>query len=231
MKARLGIIGGLGSAAGVRMAQQLVELAQQAGASKDEEFPAFTLMNVPTGGMDATGFTDGDLVKSALKHAVKMLDANECRYIAIACNTAYHFYDELDMATHAEVLNMPLIACKETKGCTKVGVLSSESSKALRVYARWLEHLKIEPILTTDDEQVMLNLVIETLIMHQPTSFEAGLLRRIAMKMKDRGAQSVIVGCTELSLLPEVVCQGCQQEIPLIDAGRVTMAKALSLLS
>lgn len=225
MSSRIGVIGGLGPSAGIRMAQQLVELAQDRGAILDADFPDFMLLNVPAKGMNELGFTDPEAIRHALVQAIKLLAKADCRYIVIACNTAHLFYEDLDELTHAEVLNMIEIACDEVRGCKSVGVLSSESTKEYRLYAGALEERKIHPVLTNFHEQTSLNKIVANVMAGTHDQHDEFRLIGIIDAMVSRGAEKVILGCTELPLV-------LSRKIPasIVDAGRVTIAKALSRL-
>lgn len=226
MSKKLGIIGGFGAHAGVRMAQQLVELAQARGAARDEDFPDFMLLNVPARGMSEKGLEDAESVRQALRSAVKTLARNECRYIVMACNTAHAFYEELDALTHAEVLDMIHIACQEVKECKAVGILSSETTKDLRLYESTLKYMSIKPIVMTTIEQQLVNGLISKAIAGTTGEVDEGQLCVLIDSLRSRGAERVILACTELPLVLKTVSPAP----PVVDAGLATITKALSLL-
>jgi aspartate racemase len=222
---KLGIIGGLGAAAGVRMAQQLVELAQHKGATRDQDFPRFVLLNVPARGMSEYGIENGDSIRCALRTAVRTLARIDCEYIVVACNTAHLYHQELNQLTHSEVLNMIEIAADQVAKCRKVGILCSETTRQARLYERALVDRRVVPVRTTEREQASVNLIIANAISGKNDMRDTFRLLNIIDSMIDRGAEQLIVGCTELPL----TLNGSTTR-PLVDAGRAVMAKALSLL-
>jgi aspartate racemase len=226
----LGIIGGLGAMAGVRMAETLVQLAQERGASSDEQFPRFILLNAPLKGMGATGFIgNGESIRSGLHHAVKMLSRMDCEYIVVACNTAHTFFSELNSLTHSEVLNMIDIACDAAADCKKAGVLCSESTRQLRLYEQAMAERHIIPVRATNAEQDMINQVIGNVIAGDNAISDSNLLETVIDSMIKRGAKKAIIGCTELPIALCLPSKPWLKDV-VIDAGRAVMARALSLL-
>jgi aspartate racemase len=222
--ARIGIIGGLGAMAGVRMAQQLVELSQERGANRDEDFPDFLLLNVPARGMSEKGLVDPEFVFSALRKAVKLLSHAKCKYIVVACNTAHVFHTQLNNSTHAEVLNMIEAAADAVKGCKAVGVIGSETTKAIKLYGKALAKRGIREIRTTDKEQDCVNNIINQVIAGRLKDIDRFRLAQVVDNLGNRGAERTILGCTELpvALLKRVAPR-------TVDAGREVMKRALSL--
>jgi aspartate racemase len=231
VKKTLGIIGGMGAAAGVRLAEHLVLCAQRAGAKTDSDFPDFMLYNLPLVGMDETGIIDGAPVKRQLHEAFNRMNSWKCDYVIAACNTVHCFYQDMQSWCNGTVLNMVEIACDRTKetGSRKVGLLCSETTGKIGFYQEALCRRGIDPVLVTYDQQKVLNRAISAVIVGNGHAKHklACAVEKVAWQLHGRGAEQIIVGCTELPMVlrPNAV------PVSLIDAGAVAIEHALGLIS
>ncbi len=203
IKKTIGVLGGMGAAASANFYQKLVEIAQKDyGAIEDDDFPAIWIYNLPIQGFDETGFVDPEFVKSQLVESVKKLESIGSDFIVIPCNTVHHFIAEMRNA-----INIPIISIIETavkfandSGYKKVGLLNSESTKNLKLYeTACIEHA-IATLTATDSEQSEINNVILNVIGGKQGEKDAVALQKIVDRYKNDGAESVVLGCTELPL-------------------------------
>lgn len=230
MRKQLAILGGMGSSAGVRLAQHLVHCAQKRGALHDWDFPEFMLYNLPLRGMDETGIIDAGPVKRQLHEAFNRLNGWRCDYALVACNTVHCFYPDMVSWFNGTVLNLVEIACDRSIGVNhytgKVGLVCSSTLRKTGLYQEALHKRKAEPLLVYEDEQDQLGQAIGaaisgTIHMHHRLPIQ-DMIRGLA----SRGACAVIIGCSELPL----VCDYAESEVPLIDAGAVAVEHAFELL-
>ena len=96
MKEPLGIIGGMGAFAGLRLADYLLKLAQDRGAALDHEFPEFLLYNLPIRGMDERGICDQETVLVDLLDAMLKMEAWGCQRVILACNTVHCLLPDIE---------------------------------------------------------------------------------------------------------------------------------------
>jgi aspartate racemase len=224
MKPHIGIIGGLGTVAGLWVAKALVEAAQKHGARRDEDYPEFTLYNLPAGGMGATGFQEPNIVKYQLLKAIGKMNLLRCDMVIIACNTAHCYLELLEKHSRGTVLNMVRIACERVT-VKAVGVLSSRSTRDMNLYAHALQRQGCRAILTTNAEQSLLDDAIEAVIEGRQKPSHREALVSIIDNLCARGAEAIILGCTEL---PVAFNGGTDNlSIPVIDAGAATAEYAL----
>lgn len=221
MKTTLGIIGGMGAFAGVRLAQRILDISHDGKFMRDSDYPQFLLYNLPIEGMDERGIIDTDLVKTQLQDALAKMETWGCDKVIIACNSAHCFYDELQAGFGGKVLNMVQITCEQVKE-TCVGILCSETTRHLRLYEQILERKNIKFVTTTDVEQQALNEAVKNAISDGTIRGNLTDLETIIIKMTRRGAEEIIAGCTELPLILKN-----RIGIRVIDAGEETIKYAL----
>ena len=122
--------------------------------------------------------------------------------IAIPCNTAHYFYERIVSAASVPVLNIieqTVDFCVQNDMRT-VGVLATEGTVASGAYQRACEKVGVGYLTCNAQDQA----VISDMIYHQIKKGRIPDLvafSDIVERLRQRGAEAVILGCTELSLL------------------------------
>lgn len=208
---RIGILSGMGAAAGARALSLLVKQCQDNGAKRDSDFPEIVLFNVSSTGMNEGGIADENEVIKSLCAGLEMLNRCWPDKIIVACNTAHLFLDVMREASLAEVIDLPGLA-KDSCAPLRPGVMCSRSSSDAKLFGK-------NAIYPTDEEQASLDEVIARVIDGNANGETTAVIYDIAAKMTDRGAEKIIIGCTELSVI-------CDTEL-FIDPIRVAIGKVL----
>ena len=111
------------------------------------------------------------------------------------------------------------------RGFKKVGVVCSQSTRDLRLYSESLINRGIEPIVATDEEQKMINRAIKDVMAGEQGSHNIYDLNKVFENFVNKGAEAVILGCTEI---PLAVTQN-DTEILLLDANEVVVREAVRM--
>lgn len=214
-----GILGGMGPLAGAEFLRQLVEFTP---ASCDQEHLPVLLRSVPQipDRTDAIRGT-GPSPLPALLDGVQALIEAGVHEIAIPCNTAHHWHDDL-RTSNADVQIMHIgdvvsdwldaHARKEAN----IGILATTGTLVSNLYTEQLASRGYKAMHPSDIDQKIL---IETGIAavkggrHEEAS---RLLKRAATNLIERGADMLLLACTEIG-----VTLGQDKNFPSIDAGRV----------
>lgn len=220
MKKMLGIIGGMGAYAGLDLLRYALS---HSNAVRDEDFPNILFHNLPIRGMNECGIVDKKLVKSQLRGCVERMESYGCDTILIACNTVHVFHSELQGVYSGVLLNMVDLACSAVGSEKRIGLMCSRTSISHRLYQDRLERNGKVVIPCERNEQCCVDRTIDCVIRGE--SVDIRNLMTVFDGMKSRGAESVIIGCTELPLALKCV----STPVPTIDAGRVSVDAALSL--
>lgn len=229
----IGVVGGLGPYAGLDLVKKVFD---NTVASTDQEHLPVVLISYPAHVPDRSTYIADPSKPNpvpALAEILRRLDAAGCAVAGMPCNTAHApvIFDVLrdTMAREGRgihLLNM-IEACAEAAqrrgpGIRRVGVLATNSSLQNRLHAEALEHLGLEAI---DPEWGFQNEVINPVIFDEtwglkaqsdpPTERARANLLDGIRHLRERGADAVILGCTELPLaVPEPEFDG----VPLIDS-------------
>jgi aspartate racemase len=227
---KLGILGGMGASASCNWYRAIIDLlSKKYKIVQDCEYPEMCIFNLSMEGWSEKGIDNEVLAKKQLIEAIKKMDAFGVDYIIMACNTAHYFYDVLKKSTDTKFINL-ITTCVnyiENKGYKKVGVLSSESTNRYNLYKNKFEERGIECLsLNIKKEQYVVNNVILAVLEGKQSGREKQQLKYYIDKMKAKGAEAVILGCTELPL-----CINSKDvDIPLYDAGYILLDHITNLL-
>ena len=199
----LGILGGLGPMSGVLFCEMLI---RHTAARRDQDHLNFILSS-RADTPDRTAFILGaseDDPTPAMISEVRKLSSAGADLIAIPCNTAHTFYESVSKASDVPVLNIirqTVELCRQLK-VTKVGVLATEGTARASAYSSVLKEVGIEYLPCTEVEQRIINEVIYGRI-KKGLDPDVEKFMSVAKSLRERGAERLILGCTELSVLRE----------------------------
>jgi aspartate racemase len=225
---RLGIIGGVGPAATVDFMQKLV---QQTPAAHDQDHLKLLVDHNPQI-PDRTSHLLGQGADPtiALFSAALRLQHAGVSAIAIPCNTAHAYVDRIQPALHVPIVHMPNETAAYIRHhfgtAAKVGLLATDGTLRSGVYRQAIG----DQLLTPDAAHQQL--VMQSIYGAEgaKAGFRSGAcvaqLEQAMRHLQDRGADLLILGCTELPLLtPACTHNDTGRSTPLIDPG-VVLAQA-----
>ncbi len=134
----------------------------------------------------------------------QMLERCGCDYIVIPCNTAHYFYDEIQASVSIPIINILDETVKHCQaaipGLHSIGILATEGTIQSKAYQNIIEAYGLDCVLPTDAELASLMTIIYDQVKagKQVDIYE---FQRIIHEMKRRGADAVVLGCTELSII------------------------------
>jgi aspartate racemase len=198
---RLGVIGGLGPMATAYYLELVVRMTD---VKRDQDHPEIIIANIPSI-PDRTAFILGNSQNDPLRPMVEIgnqLKSMGATVVATPCITAHYFHEALQ-----EGIGLPLIhAIRATAdalcsaGVRKVGLMATDGTVQSGIFQRQIEAQGMELILPSKEGQKG----VMTLIYDQvKAGFEPdlALFNTIRDELCDNGAEVVVLGCTELSML------------------------------
>ncbi|MEM1041193.1 MAG: amino acid racemase [Bacteroidota bacterium] len=237
----IGVVGGLGPYAGLDLVKKVFD---NTDASTDQEHLPVVLVSYPGHFPDRSAFVADPSQPSpvpALLNVLRRLDDAGCAIAGMPCNTAHSpvIYDPLLETMEREGRAIRLVsiieACAEAAlrrdaDIRRVGVLATNSSLQGRLHSLALEAVGLEgvqPEWTYQDEYLNPVIFDETWGLKAqsdpPTDEARSRLLDGIRHLHARGADAVVLGCTELPLaVPEPAFEG----IPIIDSTNA-LARAL----
>lgn len=198
----LGVIGGMGPLAASDFLRKLT--LSTAAQTDQQHIPTLLYGDCTTPDRTASVLGEGPSPLPQLLAAVDFLNSAGVQVIAMPCNSAHCWYENL-----VDRAKMPFLhivdasaqqVLKRNPKASSVGVLSTEGTARMGIYTQRLTALGLKPLTPSDDD--FHDLVSPGIAFVKAGDLEAGgaLLRRAADRLFIRGAQSVILGCTEIPL-------------------------------
>lgn len=196
------ILGGMGPQASVYAHLSLIRAAVENGAANNEDYPRITHLSV-----NVKDFLNSpDFKHDACKYLIKCLrDVNLSSIDAafIACNTAHLLQRQLEDASglkFTSLIDSAVDAVAADASIKSVGVLSTPSTLKNRLYSRELRKL-VKVVEPTNESSTRLELIIRDVIQGGDIALNTKRLEKEIDALLERGAQRIILGCTELSLI------------------------------
>ncbi|MFJ8515094.1 cysteate racemase [Lysinibacillus xylanilyticus] len=200
-KQTLGIIGGVGPLATMFIGEMIVRRTK---ATKDQEH-LHTIIDNDTNIPDRTAFILDNTKENPVPVIVadaKKLASVGANMIAIPCNTAHTFYDEIVEGSPVPVLHMIRETAKRASdlGAKRVGILATTGTLTSRMYQDALEEFGITPVVPADamKEKVM-SIIYDYVKAGKDVSHEDW--QPIEEAMLALNCDRIVLGCTELSIV------------------------------
>ncbi|QUD88550.1 aspartate/glutamate racemase family protein [Phenylobacterium montanum] len=158
-----------------------------------------------------------DRLTGMMIEAAQRLERGGAGLIVICTNTMHRMADEVAAATGIPLLHIadPTAAAIRAAGLTRVGLLGTAFTMEQDFYkGRLAREHGLEVLVPDDDDRAVVHRVIyHELIAGIVREDSRALYREVIARLVQRGAQAVILGCTEIMLLvkPE------DSTVPLFD--------------
>ena len=238
----IGIIGGMGPHAGLDLARKVLDLTP---ARTDHDHLPIALLSFPARIVDRSTFLFRQTSVNpaqALAQIARQLEQVGAVIAGMPCNTAHapRIYDTLIQELHDAGKRIRLVHMiretaryvkEKTPDIERVGVLSTLAVYELGLYRTALEKAGIEAVLP--DEAIVKNVVNPTIFdgdfglkaQSDPVSKTArNHLLNAVEHLRKKGAEAIILGCTELPLaLPEAAIGA----LSLVDPTQVLARKLI----
>lgn len=197
----LGIIGGMGPLATVKLFEMIVLMTK---ANSDQEH-IHILIDNNTSISDRTNYIlngDGEDPRVQLVQSAQNLEKIGADYLVMPCNTAHFFYDEVVKEVGIPFINMIDETGKyirnNNKNIDKIGLLATEGTIKAKVYDEVLKNYNIEVLKPSKENQKYITKLIYNIKEGINPDLEGFY---IAMdELKKQGVEVFIAGCTEISV-------------------------------
>lgn len=156
---------------------------------------------------DRTAFILGDNDQDPLKPIIDDAQALEklgCSFIVMPCNTAHYFYDRIRQHVGIPFVNIVdetiRYASVRTPGLQRVGIMATDGTLATETYQRAAEKANITGIVPDVNHQaVVMDMIYNGVKAGKPVS--RADFDNVVGHLRQAGAQCILLGCTELSVL------------------------------
>ena len=199
MPETLGVLGGMGPLATVDFLKKLIE---ETPAARDEDHIPVITYCVPQIPMRPAAILDGgESPLPAMLEGIRTLKRAGAVAIAIPCNTAHYWYDELVREGGLPILHIADAALaqlerRQTANKT-VGLIGTQGTLAAGFFQQRLAARGYRSIVNseTDQQQLVLQAILH--VKANELAAAAVLLERAVGRLIDECAANVILACTE----------------------------------
>lgn len=192
----------MGPFASARLLELILNIAKKRfGAEAGDEFPEIVLLSLPVKEFFGDK-KEADAALRFLRSRVKTLENHDAIAFGIACNTAHIFTDRIREATKIELVSIIESTANKVKekGFKRVGLLASPVTLSSKLYEAKLQEAGIRVLLPNKGQVRELGNIISELVSNKNAAENRLILGKMAESFEKRGAEAIILGCTELPL-------------------------------
>jgi len=195
----LGVLGGMGPLATVDFLRKLIE---ETPAARDEDHIPVIVYSVPQIPMRPAAILDGgESPLPAMLEGIRTLKRAGAVAIAIPCNTAHFWYDELVRDGGLPIIHIADAALAQLEARRieggVIGLIATTGTLAAGFFQQRLDARGYRCVLNSDGDQQRLVLRAIEHVKANELDAAAGLLDAALAGLARAGAQSVILACTE----------------------------------
>ena len=197
----LGVIGGLGPMATAYFMELVTDMTDAATDQEHLRMLIYSAPSIP----DRTRYILDNTCEDPLPEMLRIgniLAQQGAQRIAIPCVTAHYFFEELTSGIPVPMVNGVRETALHLKnhGITKVGIMATDGTIRSRVFHRELEKQGINSVVPSAERQAdVMHLIFDDIKAGKRP--DMAKFANIAQELRENGAQAIILGCTELSLI------------------------------
>lgn len=198
----LGVLGGMGPMASAAFMARLTAL--KSAPTEQEHVPAILWSDPRVPGRPDGYAKRGPDPLPWMLNGLHHLEQAGAKAIAIPCNTAHLWYDEMAAAVGIPILHIvdAVVADLRRQGVTegRVGIMATETTLKLRLYQRQLEAQGYDCLVL--DAESHARFCAAPIALVKENRFDEALAPVVdgVAALKSQGAKAVVLACTELPL-------------------------------
>lgn len=223
----IGILGGMGPEATADLFYRIIRATP---AQRDQDhIRTIIYSNSKVPDRTAAILGNGPSPVPEMLKAAKTLEIAGVDFIIIPCNTAHHFIDELRAGVGIPILHMIELAAnrvhEELPSVERAGLIATDGTVRSRIYHRSFSKIGVEIITPPESFQKKSMKAIYEHIKTGDLEEGGKILLNVANNLIGNGAQVVLCGCTEVSL----VLKDGDISVPVVDPLQVLAETAIQI--
>lgn len=201
----LGVLGGMGPKATSVFFDKVI---QNTEANRDQDHIDMIILNhasLPDRTMSILDHQEESFLK-AIGKDIKLLEASGVANIALTCNTAHYFYEQMQALTDVHIINMVDETIKaiylKYGADSKVGILATNGTRRSGIYKHSCHKYNLDPYFPEPEVQ---DRVMDIIYNDVKGDLEVGSNNKLEDIIKnlifEQNCKCVILACTELSCI------------------------------
>ena len=197
-KKSIGIIGGMGPMATVELFRLIV--ANTKSSADQDHIHIYIDNNTQISDRTQAILHGGKSPVPEIVASAEKLEQAGADLLLMPCNTSHYFIDEIQRQVSLKIHNMieETAAAVYKAGYKKAGLLATTGTVKGRIYEKYSEKYGIEILSPDFEEQEILMRFIYEGVKAGNTGFDVRGINKVVDSLTKRGAETIILGCTEL---------------------------------
>ena len=198
---RLGVIGGLGPSATAYYFELIIKMTDVCCDQEHLDMVIYNCPSIP----DRTSYILHKSEESPVEKMVEIgqkLHNEQVDYIGIPCITAHYFYETLQRRIKTPIINVveETAMYLKKKNVRKVGIMATDGTIQTKVFQNAIEAKGMTVIIPSQEQQKnVMHLIYHNVKANKPV--DMGRFESVKKELQKKGAEVIILGCTELSLI------------------------------
>lgn len=220
----IGVLAGMGPRSTSPFIDLVIDECQTLyGAKYDEDFPKIMIYSLPTP-FYVDRPMDHRLMKKTIIDGLKKLESTGVDFIAMPCNSAHVYFEELKKSIGIPLLNIVDETIKHLPSVSqKVTLFSTSPTFESTIYQRGIIDGG-HKFVFKKEWQVKLNNLIQNIKIHKDNTENINIWNEIIEDAKNESIESIVIACTDLN----VVLKKSHPSINVIDSSKCLAESAVS---
>jgi aspartate racemase len=198
------IIGGMGPQASLQLHRLILDEAARSGAKENHEYPQIFHISIPV--RDFISNKQNQVsARTMLLESLGIFKKVAFDYVIIACNTAHMLVDDIYKTVGLRPLSLidTTVESIVYQKLKKIGLLATPTTIKSSIYRDKLAGMGIDCLEPSRIAQDRTETMIRETIANSPLELNSQKLLKDIDTLIGRGAEKVILGCTELSVIAQ----------------------------
>lgn len=216
MKKTIGILAGMGPRSTAPFLELVIDECQkQYGAKNDIDFPKTMIYSLPT-----PFYVDKPINHKVMKETIieglQKLEKTGVDFIAMPCNFAHIYFEELEKSINIPLLNIVDETVKKLpQNSERITLFSTKFTYEFGIYQKGIKKYGHEFVFK-NEWQVILNKLIKSIKENKDDEKNVEVLKELMKEVREENIQNIIIGCTDLNtVLKEVL-----PDVNIIDSSK-----------
>ncbi len=224
----VGILGGMGPMATVDLFAKIIECTP---ADVDQDHLKVLVYNNPQIPSRIKAILEGtESPREELIRSAQLLEKAGANLIAMPCNTAHYWYQDIQNAVKIKIINMienaaDIIQVQEANN--KVMLFATAATVKTRLYQEvfFAKNICLE-VPTTEEQQIIAKAIDETKAGKIDNNPYLTMIENTIAKYQQVGINSFVAGCTEIPLLFKHIKKNCNKIDPTLLLAKAVVKQA-----
>lgn len=201
MKKKIGILAGMGPRSTSPFLEMVLDQCQkQYNAKYDIDYPHILIYSLPTP-FYIDRVINHDEMKKTIKNGLKDLEKSGVDYIAMPCNSAHIYFDEIKESIKIPLMNIVDETIKKIKDKNKkITIFSTEVTMKSEIYQKGIQKSQ-NNFYFKKEWQKTVNKIIQMVKNNENKENIEKEWIKLIKEVKENKVEYIIIACTDLSML------------------------------